>query len=114
MLIDETFPEATFLGDETRSTEEMMRDHDPTSTPPGAPDLDDPAIREALAKMIHEHEVRWIDESIPALGGRTPREAVGDPVGREEVVQLLAGMPDLEEMGGFGMDPERIRSLLGL
>jgi hypothetical protein len=82
--------------------------------PMEAPDLDDPAIREALVEMMHEHEIRWIDESIPALGGRTPRAAVDDPVGREEVLQLLAGMPDLDDMGGIGMDPERIRSLLGL
>jgi len=114
LLVDETLPTAIFLGDESRSAEEMMGDHDPASTTPAAPDLDDPAIREAVMKMMHEHEVRWIDESIPALGGRTPREAVQDPVGREEVVQLLASFPDLDAMGGIGMDPERIRSLLDL
>jgi hypothetical protein len=114
MLVDEALPTATFLGDESRSAEELMRDHDPTSTPPAMPDLDDPAIREAVTKMMHEYEVRWIDDSIPALGGRSPREAVQDPVGREEVIQLIATFPDLDDMGGIGMDPERIRSLLGL
>ena len=114
LLIDEALPEATFLGDESRSAEEMMRDHDPASAPPAMPDLDDPAIREAVTKLMHEYEERWIDDSIPALGGRSPREAVQDPVGREEVLQLLATFPDLDEMGGIGMDPDRIRSLLGL
>jgi hypothetical protein len=114
LVIDEALPTATFLDDESRSAEEMMRDHDPASTPPAMPDLDDPAIREAVTKMMHEYEVRWIDESIPALHGRSPREAVQDPVGREEVLQLIATFPDLDDMGGIGMDPERIRSLLGL
>jgi hypothetical protein len=76
--------------------------------------VSDPAVRQAIDQMMRDHELRWVDEEIPALGGRTPREAVGDPVGREEVEQLLASMPDVEAMGGFGMDPARIRALLGL
>ncbi len=117
LLIDEALPTATYIGEESRPVEEMMRDHDPSSTPPmppTEPDMNDPAIREAVMKMMHEYEERWIDDSIPALGGRSPREAVKDPVGREEVVQLIATFPDLDEMDGIGMDPDRIRSLLGL
>src|SRR5829696_4343166 len=45
-------------------------------------DLDDPAIRAVLAEHIAGYERRWLDQSIPARGGRTPREAAGDPIGR--------------------------------
>ncbi len=114
LLVDEVFPEATFVADETRPVEEAMRDHVPPSSPGPGPDVSDPAVREAIDQLMRDHESRWVDEEIPALGGRTPREAVGDPVGREEVEQLIASMPDLGAMGGFGMDPDRIRSLLGL
>ncbi len=38
-------------------------------------------------------EEYWLDQEIPALGGRSPREAVEDPIGREEVRQLLARIP---------------------
>ena len=50
----------------------------PPST--GGVDIDDPAIRAALADHIAGMERRWLDESIPALGGRTPRQAADDPI----------------------------------
>ncbi len=67
--------------------------------------------------MMARHEERWVDEHIPALGGRTPRQAVQDPIGREEVLQLLASFPEPGDAGSggpIGMSPDRIRSLLGL
>jgi hypothetical protein len=74
-------------------------------------DLDDPAIRTVLAEHIAGYERRWLDESIPALGGRTPREAAGDPIGREELTRLLASfpVPGPDEIGA--MDPDRLRSM---
>ena len=67
--------------------------------------------------MMARYEQRWVDEQIPALGGRTPRQAVADPIGREEVLQLLASFPEPNDAGpggAIGMNPARIRSLLGL
>ena len=57
----------------------------------------DPALRAALAEHMATMEERWLDESIPALGGRTPREAAADPVGREELIRLLASFPPAAE-----------------
>ena len=75
----------------------------------------DPALRAALLEHMAAMEERWLDESIPALGGRTPREAADDPVGREEVIRLLASFPPPPEGGTItAMDPERLRALLGL
>jgi Antitoxin Xre/MbcA/ParS C-terminal toxin-binding domain len=76
--------------------------------------MDDPAIRAALAEHIAGYERRWLDESIPALGGRTPREAADDPIGREELTRLLASFP-VPAPGEVGaMDPDRLRAELGL
>ncbi len=36
-------------------------------------------------KMLRQ----WIDESVPALGGLTPREAIKTPEGRQQVSDLL-------------------------
>jgi len=80
----------------------------------GSVDMDDPAIRAVLAEHVAGFERRWLDESIPALGGRTPRQAAADPVGREELVRLLASfpVPTGDELGA--MDPDRLRVALGL
>jgi hypothetical protein len=69
--------------------------------------------------MMRDLKRRWIDERIPALGGRTPREALLDPAGRREVLALLDDMATESPAGGGiarneGMDPDRIRTLLGL
>ena len=65
----------------------------PARPPTGGVDINDPAIRAVLADHIAGMERRWLDESIPALGGRTPREAADDPIGREELTRLLASFP---------------------
>ena len=71
-----------------------------------------PEVQEALREYQRQYEEAWIDMAIPALDGMTPRAAMDDPTRREDVERLLADMaPD---SGDFGMDPARIRELLGL
>jgi len=48
-----------------------------------------PEVREQLARMIAAHWKGWINEKLPALGGRSPRQAVKDADGRESVEALL-------------------------
>jgi hypothetical protein len=106
-------PSATFIEDDARSVDDALADHDPDA-PTGMMDPNDPAVRELMTQVIADHERRWIDESIPALGGRTPRDAVTDPIGREQVEQLLASfpVPDASDVGT--MHPDRIRKALGI
>jgi uncharacterized protein (DUF2384 family) len=49
----------------------------------------DPEAREIAAEMLRQHAEEWIDTKIPALRGRTPRQAVADADGREMVEGLL-------------------------
>jgi hypothetical protein len=44
-----------------------------------------------------EYVTKWVDEKIPALGGKTPRDAVKTPEGREKVEELLRGWENSEE-----------------
>jgi hypothetical protein len=76
-------------------------------------DLDDEEIKAALEEHIRRMEDRWLDESIPALGGRTPRDAISDPVGREDVMQLLDSFPE-PGPDEFAFSPARLRAALGL
>jgi hypothetical protein len=48
-----------------------------------------PEVREKLAEVLAAHWIGWIDEKVPALGGKTPRQAVKNADGRESVEALL-------------------------
>jgi len=52
----------------------------------------EPAEREALERLMAEHWAAWPDTKLPALGGKTPREAAGTASGRERLEALLADM----------------------
>jgi hypothetical protein len=59
--------------------------------PGGEPDelMNIPEVREHMEKVLFEHWNGWVDDKIPALGGKTPRQAVKNPDGRESVEALL-------------------------
>jgi len=49
------------------------------------------------SKVAGEWVMKWVDEKIPALGGRTPREAVQTSEGREKVEEILRDWENMEE-----------------
>ncbi len=53
------------------------------------------------AYVLARHYSGWLDSKLPALGNRTPREAVRDPDGREAVAGLIAQI----ERDGLGHSP---------
>lgn len=72
-------------------------------------------VRELLAQRLREHRLRWVDKSVPALGGRTPRQAVQTAEGRRQVQQLLRTLaPTIVEGGEIAPPVEELRSILGL
>jgi hypothetical protein len=62
---------------------------------------------------VRGYEQSWLDESIPALGGVTPREAADDPTRRDDLVRLLDSFPDAGEDPGQ-RSVTRLRVALGL
>jgi hypothetical protein len=112
-LVAAALPAAEFVDDDVRELGEALEDFDPATAPPPL-DQNDPAIRQVLEQHILEMERRWLDESIPALGGRTPREAAADPIGREELSQLLDSFPGPKPDNPGTFDPQRLREALGL
>jgi hypothetical protein len=77
-----------------------------------------PQAQEALKAMLAAEAEAWVDQKIPILGGRTPREAVADPDGREIVEGLLQEWERRNEDSGDpamqSMDVDAIRRRLGL
>jgi len=69
-------------------------------------------------KMMEEWATQWLDEKIPALDGKTPREAVLTPDGREKVEDLLKDWENVEERKKRDGDPyidiQVIRKMLRL
>ncbi len=79
----------------------------PTSLP-----VADPEIAELLDQHIRGYEQRWLDESIPALDGHTPRQAAADPTRRDDLIRLLDTFGQDEQPGQ--MSTRRLRDALGL
>jgi hypothetical protein len=81
--------------------------------------MHNPEVRQYLAETMRSHWEDWVDMKIPALGQRTPREAMRTADGREAVAALLLGFerekdiqPELDELNRRGV--QRVRELLGL
>ena len=122
-------PDATVVADErTDPREAMLRarlhpEIDEDDEAAFGSDLDHenepvpPEVEDALEDFIRQKEMAWVDESIPALGGLTPRQALDDPTRREDLLTLLREMDDRPAAhpgGGRGFEASRIRALLGL
>ena len=114
MLLD-LDPAARLVEESTRPLESF--DPDEGSSPnarssPNAPEL--PA--EAIEEIRRQVEDRWLADSIPALGGLTPREAAASPQARGDIVALLDDIEWTNRRGGneLSMDVGRLRRELGL
>jgi hypothetical protein len=71
---------------------------------------------------MRQKEEEWVEESLPALDGLTPRQALADLTRREDLFALLrefegygvaeAGAGGVLVGGGFNV--QRLRTLLGI
>jgi hypothetical protein len=97
-----------------------LREHqDPTSRAAPPPAAVAPPPAEAVALMQQElgRMMRaWLDQSVPALRGKTPREAVRTKRGREQVDLLLRDFERTQGRAPGGMQTEvrALRAELGL
>jgi hypothetical protein len=79
-------------------------------------EIDSSEVQAILDKFIRQKEIAWVDESIPALHGLTPRQAARDPTRREELVALLNEFDAYPAVGSqaVSFNVDRLRSLLGM
>jgi hypothetical protein len=102
------------VGMETKPIEEVVRES-PVRSELEPMDVPPEVIAELEDRMIRQ----WLDESIPALGGLTPREAMETPEGRQQLEALfeyIAGRQAEQEMppGVFSPDYRKAKRMLGL
>jgi hypothetical protein len=81
--------------------------------------MQQPEVREKLSEVFMKHWESWVDQKIPALGGKSPRKAIKTPDGREAVEALLQEAeqdrgqePLMLEVNRGGA--QRVREILGL
>ena len=72
--------------------------------------LRDPEMKKQLQAAMQQQVESWVHQKIPALGGRTPLEAVSDPDGKEMVEALLL---DWERRDERDVSPNQIRPDIG-
>lgn len=64
-------------------------------------DIDTPAElqqeQEIYTRLMKRYSEEWLEKEIPALGGKTPLEAVKTKKGREKVIELLKSFENKEE-----------------
>jgi hypothetical protein len=116
---------ATHQGTRTQTPEQMMAEKKQSQkalpraeeTEASEPPID-PEMLGQIRAQIREEMEGWVDRKLPALGGRTPKEAVKDPDGREVVESILlewehsAQKPDVAQF--LSPDVGAIRRLLQL
>jgi hypothetical protein len=78
----------------------------------------DEKVRAMVASVMKQHMSAWPDQSLPALEGKTPREAVATKEGRQKVLDLIKDFENMEarkkKEGEFFMDVSFLRKELGL
>ena len=74
--------------------------------------------RAMLASVMRKYMFAWLDKTLPALGGKTPREAVKTKTGREKVLDLVKDMENKEarkkKAGEPFIDLDLLRRELGI
>jgi hypothetical protein len=76
-----------------------------------------PEVQAFLAEMTRKHYREWVDQPIPALGDRTPRQAMRSADGREAVEALVAQLERDAYRMRPPLDPDvtrELRETLGL
>ena len=114
---------ARFRTDTIQSLEKLLADRPPfnAAKAPAQGKADElaehPEIKAAMQNFMAQHFEHWVSESIPALDGRTPLDAVRDPEGREKVLALVIDAERRARTMTPAVDEavlQRLRARLGL
>jgi hypothetical protein len=117
--------QAVHVGTETETPEQILKQAKQRKAQRGAHEeidqddlLRDPEIHRQIEAEVQKEVEGWVRTKVPALGGRTPLQAVADPDGREMVEALLQGWERQNEVPGSASivrpDINALRRLLNL
>lgn len=77
----------------------------PRARAPGPSEIPAEVEAAVMAEFSERHHRRWLDEPLPALGGRAPHQAVGLKSARPELISLLKAMRTWPSETGGRADP---------
>jgi hypothetical protein len=91
----EKLPGVAFNSVQTRRWDEAEKDRplDERISPPEPVEMT-PELVSSIQERMNEYYMGWLDTPLPALGGKTPRQACRTEAGRQEVAMLIRTMPD--------------------
>jgi hypothetical protein len=95
----------------SRGGEISAREDDELPEPP-------PEVQAYLEEAIRRHYEDWVDHPLPALDGKTPRQAAKDSHSRQNLIDLIREMEYMDQrraLPGYPpFDWNRMRRRLGL
>lgn len=80
---------ASHRADTFEDPEVALRERRGKASSTAETDLPPEVEQEVIGQFLREHYTKWIDEPVPALGGKTPREASRTAAGRKRVAALV-------------------------
>ncbi len=91
----EKLPGVAFKGVQTRRWDEAEKNRplDERISPPEPVEMT-PELASSIREMMHKHYMAWLDTPLPALGGKTARQACRTEAGRQKVAMLIRTTPD--------------------
>jgi tetratricopeptide (TPR) repeat protein len=112
-----------FRGEQIKPVEDLLaRTRKESPEEEAAPEETEEEMSEEMealqAQMMGEAHRAWLDEKVPALGDKTPREAVKTLGGRVQVIRLIKEFQRVEDMrardGMVAYDFTEMKTQLGL
>jgi len=117
-------PEARLIDESTLPMKKLLEEYDDGDAPLGASGMPGasagaamPEIpAEAFEEILRQQEEGWLSGPVPALRGRSPREAAEDPEVRDELVALLDDFEwaNRQNPDALTMNVARLRQALGI
>jgi hypothetical protein len=113
-------PAIQFQKDEFQTQEELMRKMKdrPAEDHPPKDDISPELEAQVVGGYMEQYYAKWPDMKIPALDGKTPREAVKSEMGRRKVAELLKDIENQENQnrrdGRYAYDVSKLRDELGI
>ena len=104
---------------EFQSPQSMMKNKPEDMAKPAPQSSIPPELeRQVVTEMKERHFRSWLDKALPALNGRTPRQAAQDAEGRARLIELLKQAENSEEherlKGRAWYDVSRLKAELGV
>ncbi len=120
MLVNLAGPALEFREEEFETQEELKRslkEERPRAKSPE--DAIPPEVeRQVVGEYMEQHYAKWPDMKLPALDGKTPRQAAKNAAGKRKVAELLKQLENSEDRkrkeGKYAYDVSKLRRELGI